>query len=107
MRQLPMTTAIVMPESGQEDEPTRPVMRADTTENRKRKTGTSVRKTTIASEPKTTHVIGVSRSVLKIFAPPPPPARSCFTDAVRDSQIDGAERTSPRTPPIATAPAPM
>ena len=120
MRQLPITTAIVIPESGHDDEPTRPVMRADTTENRKpkttisaapstfiRKTGTTVMKATIASEPPTTHVSGVSLSVRVTVAPPADPPRSCFTEAVSDSQIAGAARTSPRIPPIATAPAPM
>ena len=119
MRQLPITTAIVIPESGHDDEPTRPVIRADTTENRNpkttmsaaprtfiRKTGTTVMKATMASEPPTTHVSGVSRSV-RATAAAGGSARSCFTDAVRESQIDGAARTSPRIPPIATAPAPM
>jgi len=95
-------------------------MRADTTENRKpkttmsaaprmfiRKTGTTLMNTTMPSEPARTHVRGVSRSVRATATPPEGPPRSCLKDAASESQIAGAARTSPRTPPIATAPAPM
>ena len=119
--QVPMRAAIVIPEIGQDDEPTRPVMRDETTEKKKPKmtirmapsrlmpnTGSSqTRAVSTTVPPRITH-IGRSRSV-RGTSPPPPwrSAESWRIEAVNDVQMVGAARSRPISPPVATAPAPM
>ncbi len=115
-----MSTPMVMPESGQDDEPTSPVMREETTENRKPSTrissaparfmwkaGTAQMTPTSSSEPAASSHTGVSRSVRSVPAPPAAPPKSELADARMDETMDGSARSSAKMPPMATAPAPM
>jgi hypothetical protein len=118
--QVAMRTPIVMPESGQEEEPTSPVMREDTTEKRKPRSrirmapitfiwnaGTATMNTTIRRAPIPSTATGVSRSVRETVAPPSPPPISPFAEAPIEDTIEGSARASAKIPPAATAPAPM
>ena len=112
-------TPIVMPDSGDDVEPTSPVIRDDTTENRKPstrmstapskfilKSGKAVMKATIPRAPATSTGVGVSRSVRTLAACAVPPV-SDRADARSDDRMTGSARMSPKMPPVATAPAPM
>src|SRR6266850_7404614 len=81
-------TPIVMPDSGDDVEPTSPVIREETTEKRKPstrmstapskfilKSGIAVINPTIAREPTTSTGVGVSRSVRTLAASAAPPVR--------------------------------
>ncbi len=115
---VPISTAMVMPDSGLLVEPTSPVTRELTTENRKPNTrisgaptqpiwntGTTATTVTSASAPNSSTGIGVSRSV-RVVLPLPPP-NSDFAECASADQIAGSARTSAKMPPVATAPAPM
>ena len=112
-------TPIVIPDSGDDVEPTSPVIRDETTENRKPstrmrtapskfilKSGIAVMNPTIARAPPTSTGVGVSRSVRTLAACPAPPV-SDRADARIDDTITGSARINPKMPPVATAPAPM
>ena len=97
MRHVPSRVAIVIPEIGFEDEPMSPTIRDDTAT--KKKPNTTMRRlsssahgkptgifwtsgisTAMATEPKATHVIGMSRSV-RSMPSLPTPLRSSRTES--------------------------
>ena len=108
-----------MPEIGFDDEPTSPVRRDETVENRKPNTRissapsrfmcsgvASVMTAMIARQPITTHLSGMSwsvRSDLSAPLPLPMPDSPPFSPF----QMVGSERARLIKPPAATAPAPM
>ena len=99
MRHVPRRVAIVIPEIGFDEEPMRPTMRDDTATKKKPNTTmrrlsssahgnptgifcTSGIKTAMATEPKATQVIGMSRSVRRM--PPLPTPRAQLAHRVAD-----------------------
>src|SRR5215472_15849349 len=106
-----MRVAIAMPLIGQEEEPSSPVIRDETTEKKKPKTtirvvarrftvsaGISVMPRPSAALPRSTQEIGMSRSVLGASRPAFASFRS-RNDEAKDSQIVGIARARLIRPP--------
>ena len=115
-----ISVAMVIPEIGFDDEPIRPVMRDDTVAKKKPKRtirtetrmlpcvgrpGATARKIASNSEPASTTIIGMSRSV-RICAPAPAPPKP-FRPSRADETMVGSVRVSVIKPAASTAPAPM
>src|SRR2546429_8869070 len=121
MRQVPIRVATAIPEFGQEEDPTWPVRREETTAKKKpnrtisnaemRLTwscGNIQMKNTINVEPAMTAVIGISRSVRKTLALCPDlDSSNCRMLALKELIILGMARTMLKIPPAVTAPAPI
>ena len=115
-----INVAIVIPEIGFDEDPMRPVMREDTVEKKNAKTtissaarmlprsgmfGATARKSASSSDPISTTLIGISRSVRSPEAPLAAP--NPFSPSSADRTIVGIVRASVMSPPASTAPAPM
>src|SRR5438034_9896240 len=121
MRQVPIRVAMAIPELGQEEDPTWPVRREETTAKKKPKRtirnaemrltcscGNSQMKSTINAEPAMTTVIGMSRSVRRTLAPfPDLNSSNCLMLARKELMILGRARIILKIPPAVTAPAPI
>jgi hypothetical protein len=110
-----------MPEIGLDDEPIRPVMRDETVAKKKPKMristaaitlpwlgspGATTRKIASSSEPPSTTIIGISRSVRDCVLGPTALERS-FRLPRADATIVGIVRANVMIPDASTAPAPM
>ncbi len=115
-----ISVAIVIPEIGFDDEPMSPVMRDDTVAKKKPKStmrietstlpcvgrpGATARNTASSSEPASTTVIGMSRSVRAWAAPDAAPKP--FSPSRAEATMVGSVRVSVIRPAASTAPAPM
>ena len=120
MLQVRISVAIVMPETGFDDDPIRPVMRDETVTKKKPKTsrstdarmlpwvgirGATARNTASASEPPSTTISGRSRSVRSCVVCPEAP--NPFTLSRNEEMIVGIVRASVMMPAASTAPAPV
>ncbi len=115
-----ISVAIVMPEIGLDDEPIRPVMRDETVAKKNPNStirietrtlpcvgrpGVTARKIASSSEPPSTTVIGMSRSVRSCA--PPAAAPNPLRPSRADPMIVGSVRARVINPAASTAPAPM
>ena len=122
MRQVSNSVAIIMPEVGQDDEPTSPVRREETRTKRKPKTmiriapnklkrrfncGAIMMTMSNAMIPPSTHFIDRSRSVRGTSSRTTPELRRSASPPLRPCQMSGIERNRLIMPAAATAPAPM
>src|SRR5574338_205752 len=116
-----MSVAIVMPETGLDDEPISPTIRDETVTKKKPNTitrtetrmlpcvgirGATTRKIASSTVPARTIVIGMSRSV-RARAAAPPRALKSFTLWRNEETIVGIVRASVMRPAASTAPAPV
>ena len=121
MLQVMISVAIVMPEMGFDELPIRPVMRDETVTKKKPKMtirmaatkfhcigmpGVTARKIASSSEPTSTTVSGMSRSV-RSRPPEPAAAPNSFTLSRNDATIVGSVRARVMSPAASTAPAPV